>query len=140
MRRKCLENVRKHNHHRECLRKCSQTYGVSKQNAVATNYFLHNAINGSQLPNITVTYNQQISCKTKCDIKRNLLLSPDLWDNILLTLWCVKNINLPKMLGKSCFVFKNVGCFFCAAEDPQTDPFLGYSNEVSDMIVDDSLS
>ncbi len=51
-----------------------------------------------------------------------------------------KNIPLPKMLSKSCFVFKNVGCFFRATEDPQTDPFLGYTNDVSDMIVDDSLS
>ncbi len=39
-----------------------------------------------------------------------------------------KIINLGKMQGKLCFILKNMGCFFCAEESPQTDPFFGDMN------------
>ncbi len=36
------------------------------------------------------------------------------------------------MKGKSCILLTNVGCFFCAVEGPQTNPFLGFSMYIPD--------
>ncbi len=66
-------------------------------------------------------------------VKLSLKQYTDLRDSSLLKLWCEKRINLEKMQGQSCFILKNVGCFFCADEDPQTDPFFGYSMYIPDI-------
>ncbi len=37
------------------------------------------------------------------------------------------------MKRKLCSTLKNVGCFFCADEGPQTDPFFGYSMYIPEI-------
>ncbi len=49
---------------------------------------------------------------------------PDLQDSSLLTLWSEKqNYFLENVRVLVFFMCKNVGCFLCAGEGPQPDPF-----------------
>ncbi len=52
----------------------------------------------------------------------------DLPDSSLLTMWREKKNYFLENVRVIVFYVKNVGCFFCADESPQPDPFLWASN------------